>query len=105
MLLSLPQKERPTAIFCYNDLSALGLLAEAHRHGLDIPGDLSVVGFDNVPYAELSLPPLTTVEQRAEDLGRLAVRNLLAALMGLPVSDIHLRGDLVVAGPAPPVPA
>ncbi|MCO6453052.1 MAG: LacI family DNA-binding transcriptional regulator [Caldilineales bacterium] len=99
-ILARPKAERVSAVFCYNDLSALGLLAEAHQHGISIPGDLSVVGFDNVPYAELSLPPLTTVEQRTEDLGRLAVRNLLDALNGLPVSDIHLRGDLIVRSSA-----
>lgn len=95
---------RPTALFCYNDLSALGLLAEAHRRGLRLPDDLSVVGFDNVPYAEISLPPLTTVDQRKEELGRLAVLTLLAALRHEPVSDIRLRGDLVVRESTAPPP-
>ncbi len=95
-LLHLPAAIRPTAIFCYNDLSALGLLAEAHVHAVHIPTDLAVVGFDNVPYAEVSLPPLTTVDQRKEEMGRLAVDTILAAYRGEPVSDIHLRGDLIV---------
>ncbi len=95
-VVELVAASRPTAIFCYNDLSALGLLAEAHRHGLRIPADLAVVGFDNVPYAEISLPPLTTVDQRKEEMGRLAVGTILAAMRGEPVSDIHLRGDLVL---------
>lgn len=90
-----PPAQRPTAVFCYNDLSALGLLAEAHRLGLQLPEQLSVIGFDNVAYAELSLPPLSTVDQRKEELGRLAVSTLLAARRGEPVSDIRLRGDLI----------
>ena len=95
-LLVLPAAIRPTAIFCYNDLSALGLLAEAHVHAVRVPTDLAVVGFDNVPYAEVSLPPLTTVDQRKEEMGRLAVHIILAAYRGEPVSDIHLRGAFVV---------
>lgn len=97
-----PLAQRPTAIFCYNDLSALGLLAEAHRQGLRLPDQLSVVGFDNVPYAELSLPPLTTVDQRKEELGRLAVITVLAVRRGEPASDIRLRGDLIIRGSAFP---
>lgn len=97
-VLAQPGPARPTAIFCYNDLSALGLLAEAHRCRVRIPDDLSVVGFDNVPYAELSLPPLTTIDQRKEELGRLAVTTLLAVRRHEPVSDIHLRGELIMRG-------
>jgi DNA-binding LacI/PurR family transcriptional regulator len=93
-----PPSQRPTAVFCYNDLSALGLLAEAHRLGLRLPEQLSVVGFDNVPYAELSLPSLTTIDQRKEELGRLAVSTLLAARRGEPVADIRLRGELILRG-------
>ncbi len=91
-----PQARRPTAIFCYNDLSALGLLSEAYQQGVSAPDELSVVGFDNTPMAEISIPPLTTVEQRTESLGRLAVRSLLTALAGNPVADIFLRGELIV---------
>ncbi len=91
-----PASNRPTAMFCYNDLSALGLLAEAYQQGVHIPDDLSVVGFDNAPVAEISIPPLTTVEQRTERLGRLAVASLLAALAQKPVTDIILRGELIV---------
>jgi DNA-binding LacI/PurR family transcriptional regulator len=94
--LGQPDEDRPTAIFCYNDLSALGLLAEAFQQGVAIPDDLSVVGFDNLPMADISIPPLTTVEQRTVALGRQAVASLLAALEGKPATDIILRGELVV---------
>jgi len=94
--LQMPKNEQPTAIFCYNDLSALGLLSEAYQQGVRIPQDLSVIGFDNLPIAEISIPPLTTVEQRAEELGQQAVALLLAALEGKPATDIILRGELIV---------
>jgi len=91
-----PAHKRPTAIFCYNDLSALGLMSEAYQQGVKVPEHLSVMGFDNVPVAEVSIPPLTTVEQRSEQLGRLAVDALLASLEEKPVTDIFLRGELIV---------
>ena len=94
--LNLAEDHRPTALFCYNDLSALGFLSEAYQQGIRIPDQLSVIGFDNILMAEISIPPLTTVEQPTEDLGRLAVRSLLAALAEKPVTDITLRGRLVV---------
>ncbi len=94
--LNQPQAQRPTAIFCYNDLSALGLLSEAYQQGVSIPEQLSVVGFDNVEVAEISIPPLTTVEQRTGELGRLAVSALLTAMENKPVTDIFLRGELIV---------
>ncbi len=94
--LNQPDSQRPTAIFCYNDLSALGLLSEAYQQGVAIPDQLSVMGFDNVPMAEISIPPLTTVEQRTQELGRLAVDSLLNALNNKPVTDIFLRGELIV---------
>ncbi len=90
-----PESQRPTAFFCYNDLSALGLLSEAYQQGVAIPEDLSVVGFDNAPLAEISIPPLTTVEQKARELGRQAVASLLAALASKPVTDVILRGELI----------
>ncbi len=94
--LNRPVGQRPTAFFCYNDLSALGLLSEAYQQGVSIPKQLSVMGFDNVPVAEISIPPLTTVEQRTYELGRLAVASVLNALEAKPVTDIFLRGELIV---------
>ena len=101
--LARPAEKRPTAVFCYNDLSALGLLSEAYQQGVRVPDYLSVMGFDNVSVASISIPPLTTVEQRTEELGRLAVDSLLASLADKPVTDIFLRGELIVrASVSPP---
>jgi LacI family transcriptional regulator len=66
------------------------VLAVAHSLGLDIPGDLSVVGFDNVPESVLADPPLTTVNQPIQDMGQRAVELLLSLLAGQPIAVEHL---------------
>ena len=60
---------RPTAIFCANDEMAIGCLHEIKAAGLSVPGDISVVGFDDIRYAEVTDPPLTTISQPAEEIG------------------------------------
>jgi DNA-binding LacI/PurR family transcriptional regulator len=62
--------EHVSAVFLANDQMALGLLAAFHEEGLSVPGDVSVVGFDDVPEAPYLLPPLTTVRQDFAELGR-----------------------------------
>jgi LacI family transcriptional regulator len=69
--------ERPTAIFAANDVSAIETITVAGELGLGVPGDLSVVGFDNVPESALCEPPLTTVEQSIQQMGYEAVRMLI----------------------------
>ena len=76
--LDLPQRRRPTAIFCYNDRQAMGAYRAARLRGLTIPGDLSIVGFDDQDYIASELdPPLTTVRLPHREMGRLAVHLLL----------------------------
>jgi LacI family transcriptional regulator len=70
-LLALP--EPPSAIFATNDDMALGVLTLAHQIGLRVPEDLSVVGFDDTPASLTSWPPLTTVRQPLEDMGRAVI--------------------------------
>jgi LacI family transcriptional regulator len=79
--------DRPTAIFAANDLSAMGVLTAAAELGLDVPGDLSVVGFDNVPESVMSEPALTTIEQPIQLMGRRALEMLLALLAGSEVAE------------------
>ena len=74
----LSRRPRPTAILAGNDLCALGALAAAHELGLSVPGDLSVVGFDDIALARVVTPPLTTVRQPAEAIARMAVEQFLA---------------------------
>jgi LacI family repressor for deo operon, udp, cdd, tsx, nupC, and nupG len=65
----LNQAKRPTAIFCANDEMAIGCLHEIKAVGLKVPDDISVVGFDDIRYAEVTDPPLTTISQPAEEIG------------------------------------
>ena len=73
----LKSKDRPTAIFASNDDMAAGALAAAHRMKLDVPRDLSIVGFDDTPLASTIWPSLTTIRQPVDKLTRLAVEFLL----------------------------
>jgi DNA-binding LacI/PurR family transcriptional regulator len=66
-----------TAVLCANDHMALGLLRALSEHGRQVPGDVSVVGFDDIPEAAYFLPPLTTVRQDFGELGRRALRALI----------------------------
>jgi DNA-binding LacI/PurR family transcriptional regulator len=69
-----------SAVFVANDQMALGVLRALHERGHDVPGDISVVGFDDIPEAEFFKPPLTTVRQDFAELGRLCVSLLLAEI-------------------------
>lgn len=71
---------RPSAVVCFSDFIAAALVAAAQRAGLDVPGDLSVVGFDDSPIASAVTPQLTTVEQDFVAKGRAAARALIEAL-------------------------
>ncbi len=74
-LLALP--ERPTAIFASNDDMAGAAVAVAHRHGLDVPGDITVCGFDDTPLATTIWPELTTIRQPIRDMSQAAVELLI----------------------------
>jgi len=71
---------RPTALVCFNDMVAMGVYRAAHELSLDIPGDLSVVGFDGIDFAELLGPPLTTVDIFPTELGKQAAELLVRAI-------------------------
>ena len=79
--------ERPTAVFCGNDVIALGVLDGARKHGIEVPNKLSVVGFDDIPMAGWSAIQLTTVRPGIGELAALAARRLLERIQsptGLP---------------------
>ena len=85
-----------TAVFCYNDLVAVGVLLACRELGLHVPDQLSVVGYDDVDLARYVTPPLTTVHQPKLRLGEIAMQMLLAILDGRPVANQVLPVDLVV---------
>jgi len=66
----------PTGVICSNDLMAIGVIREAEAHGVDVPGDLSVIGFDGIDAASWNEPSLTTVEQPIDEIAETAVRAL-----------------------------
>ena len=79
-LLALPP--RPDAVFAANDVMAMGALAALQAAGLQVPDDIAVMGFDDIPLARLLTPPLTTVRQYQTQLGRRAAELLLERLSG-----------------------
>jgi LacI family repressor for deo operon, udp, cdd, tsx, nupC, and nupG len=95
---------RPTSVFCCSDESAIGAIRAAKAHGLRVPADLSVVGFDDIPFAAAYDPALTTVRQPRREMGRLAASLILAGLTGSPARAVRrLPHSLVVrqsSGPA-----
>ena len=95
-LLDLP--EPPTAVFAGSDETALGVIEAARVRSLQIPRDLSVVGFDDTPVARLAAPPLTTVRQPLREMGAVAVRTALRLAAGERVDSHHveLATELVV---------
>ncbi len=80
-------KRRPTAVLAMSDMAAIGVLGAAHAAGLSVPGDLSVVGYDDLPMAAWTSPALTTVRQPTVEKGRLAARLLIQRMQGKIVSS------------------
>ncbi|HEU5098020.1 MAG TPA: substrate-binding domain-containing protein, partial [Roseiflexaceae bacterium] len=87
-----------SAVLCYNDSIAIGALIACRERGIAVPGQLSVVGFDDIATARYVLPPLTTVRQPKVEMGGLAMRMLLDLLDDRPVHDRILAPTLVVRG-------
>jgi DNA-binding LacI/PurR family transcriptional regulator len=100
--------EPPTAVFCYNDVTAIGLLHAARETGLSVPQDLSLVGFDDIPFASFMYPSLTTIAQPKFEMGEQAMQMALAlmatkSVSGAEVSDIVVKGQLIVRGSSGPL--
>ena len=97
--------ERPTAIFAGSDMQAMGVFRAARQLGLDIPGDLSVIGYDNLPVSAWVDPALTTINQPLHEMAGTATRMLLDLARGvdLATSRIDFVTELVVReSTAPP---
>ncbi|WP_328478932.1 LacI family transcriptional regulator [Actinoplanes sp. NBC_00393] len=107
----LDSTDRPTAVLCFSDLTAVGVLQAADDLGLRVPDDLSVVGFDDGPVATRVQPALTTVRQDIEEKGRVAAAALTEAIRRSrtgragPVPHVLLPATLVVRGSTGPAPA
>jgi LacI family transcriptional regulator, repressor for deo operon, udp, cdd, tsx, nupC, and nupG len=95
--------ERPTAVFCDDDVIAAGLYLAARERGVRIPDDLSVVGFDDMDFARVLSPPLTTVALDAELLGETSFELLETRMSGKRTRKrIVLPAELLVRGSTAP---
>jgi LacI family transcriptional regulator len=83
--------EAPTAIFAFSDQIAIGVLHAALAHGINVPDELSIVGFDDTPEAELVTPALTTVRQPLAEMGRMAVSLLTRLLENRRLEALHIE--------------
>jgi LacI family transcriptional regulator len=102
----LQRRHRPTALVAINDILAMGALRAAGDLGLTVPGDLSLVGFDDTPLAKFMMPRLTTASKDAVNMGRQAVKLLLARLHdpARPRQRVEVRATVMLresVGPAP----
>jgi LacI family transcriptional regulator len=79
-IVALPTVERPTAVFAANDLVAIGLLQGFLTHGLHVPKDMAIIGYDDIAFAASAAVPLSSVRQPSRDLGRCAAELLLAEI-------------------------
>jgi len=89
-----------TAVVCGSDLMAFGVIRAVRQHGLSVPGDVSVVGFDDSPLIAFADPPLTTIRQPVESMGAAAVNVLLEEISGNPAQrgEFVFQPELVVRG-------
>ena len=91
-IAGIPAPQRPTAAFCANDLVALGLLQEMTRHGIRVPDDLAIVGYDDIEFAAAAAVPLSSVRQPRQQLGRTAAQLLLEEALG---ADGHQHRQVI----------
>ncbi len=104
-LALLELEEPPTAIFATSDLQASGVYRALYTRGLQVPRDISVIGFDDVPGAAGMSPPLTTIRQPLREMGRLATQMLLRLIRGEPLESrrIELATSLIVRDSCAPL--
>jgi len=98
MQLLIDKAELPDAIFCVNDMTALGAMRAIKRNGLRIPEDIALVGFSETPFVELVDPPLTSVSQPTYEMGETAAKLLLKQIENenLTIETVILNGSLNV---------
>ncbi len=90
-------KKPPTAIFCINDMMALGVMRSLQSQGVHIPEDVSVMGFDNMPISDMVTPALTTIDQSTREIGSKAIELLLKSfeIPKTPMEKVRFKPKLV----------
>ena len=86
-LLDRSHDDPPEAVFCLNDLLAVGGLCALDKRGLRVPDDISIIGYDDIELAAYTVPPLTTIRQPAAEIGRRAAEILIAQIESGGVAD------------------
>ena len=103
LALSALIEAKATAVLCYNDRMAIGLMDAARNEGIGVPQELSIVGFDDIEASALVFPRLTTVHQPRYEMGQTAMQMLLELLQGKRVQDAMLPTKLIIReSTAPP---
>lgn len=104
-LMQLPETERPTGIFCGNDVIAVGAMLEAQHLGMEVPGAVSIVGFDDLPLAAHLPPGLTTVHVPSRRMGEQAAAYLMQRIAGeTPAVANELPTEIIIRGTTAPPP-
>ncbi len=102
----LQSADPPSAVFCYDDMTALGAIRAVRASGRRVPDDISVVGFDDLPIVMFTDPPLTTMRQPMAKMGCLAMEAVLDLLGGSGKNhDIKVQGELIERSSAAPYQA
>jgi DNA-binding LacI/PurR family transcriptional regulator len=91
----LQRRPQPTAVLCFNDLTAMGALRALRSAGIDVPRTMSIIGYDDIALAEYAEPPLTTIAQQTCELGRRAMLLALDLLAGKEVTSLTLPAQLI----------
>jgi LacI family transcriptional regulator len=101
----LTRRSQPTAVLCVNDMVAFGFIQELHAQGLRVPGDVSVIGFDDIPFAAMFSPALTTVHCPTIEIGRIAAQLLRQKLHGVINAGFGMKigSKLIVRNSTAPV--
>jgi LacI family transcriptional regulator len=99
----LDQRRDFTALVAGSDLMAIGILRALHEHNLQVPRDISLTGFDDVILSQYTTPPLTTVRQDTEKMGREAIQRLIALIEGEETTSLVVPTQLVIRGSTGPV--
>lgn len=99
-------EDPPTAVVAFNDLLAIGAIGAAIARGIEVPRQFSIVGFDDIHAARYTSPPLTTLRNPTEPIGRSLIQQLLRAIDGQGTFEpIHLKPELVIRESTGPVPS
>jgi LacI family transcriptional regulator len=101
----LVQENEFTAIFAANDMTAFGARLALHRHGITVPEQVSIVGFDDQMESGFSIPPLTTIRQPSREMGERATHAVLSMISGETITSQTVTGELILRESVAPPPA